>query len=187
LQQIFTSKLVGQRRFTSQSIRPRREGSRIPTPFGCQVRLTRLMLASSQSLHAFPGGLGEPMSSSANYDHVRVLQKAFVDSNSYNHQPWPTESAEVSATEPLCRSKRPKDDNTAQSPLFSMLPPEIRLMIYELILCETAQVHIIVRNRKRGSETTELYGRNCAEPRRYCPPGSRCRMQSQPLLTCRMA
>ncbi|KAK7181325.1 uncharacterized protein CC84DRAFT_934886 [Paraphaeosphaeria sporulosa] len=74
----------------------------------------------------------------------------------------------------------------AQSPLFSMLPPEIRFMIYEMVLCETSQVHIIVKGSKRGSDTTEMYGRTCAEPRRYCPPGSRCRVQSQLLLTCRM-
>jgi hypothetical protein len=78
--------------------------------------------------------------------------------------------------------RRTKKQN--QSPFFSKLPPEIRLIIYEMVLCETAQVHIIVKSSKRN--TTQLYGRTCAEPRRYCPPGSLCRVQSQLLLTCRL-
>ncbi|KAL5397303.1 hypothetical protein PMIN02_002396 [Paraphaeosphaeria minitans] len=54
-----------------------------------------------------------------------------------------------------CRKTR----RQAQSPLFSMQPPEIRFMIYEMVLCETSQVHIIVKGSKRGSATTEMYGR----------------------------
>ncbi|KAF2438619.1 hypothetical protein P171DRAFT_437057 [Karstenula rhodostoma CBS 690.94] len=79
-----------------------------------------------------------------------------------------------------------KTKTQTQSPFFSKLPPEIRFMIYEMVLCETAQVHIIVKGCKREGDTTQMYGRTCVEPRRYCPPGSRCRVQSQLLLTCRM-
>lgn len=86
------------------------------------------------------------------------------------------------STDRICHRTKRQD----QSPIFIKLPPELRLIVYEMVLCETNQVHIIVKGGKRGSDTTELYGRTCTEPRRYCLPGSTCRVQSQLLLTCRI-
>jgi hypothetical protein len=44
--------------------------------------------------------------------------------------------------------------------LFAKLPPELRLKIYELVLCETGCVHVY-RKAKNGTETTMLSSRLC--------------------------
>lgn len=80
------------------------------------------------------------------------------------------------------RGAKTKTKDQMQSSLFSTLPAEIRLQIYEMVLCETGQVHIIAGG---GNEPSRFYGRTCLALGRMCPPGSRCYVHSNLLLTCR--
>ncbi|KAF2252020.1 hypothetical protein BU26DRAFT_248751 [Trematosphaeria pertusa] len=73
-----------------------------------------------------------------------------------------------------------------QSPLFAKLPVELRIKIYEMVLCETGQVNIIESWNRH--DPSRFYGRTCLVPVVYCRElarGKRCTVQSNILFTCR--
>ncbi|KAJ4290473.1 hypothetical protein N0V90_010690 [Kalmusia sp. IMI 367209] len=80
-----------------------------------------------------------------------LFSQAPLQSNRERQRALKSRNRDLSADR-IRRKTKPQD----KSPLLSKLPLELRLMIYDLVLCETNQVYIIVKGGKRGSDTTEL-------------------------------